>query len=258
MAALTWGRWSEHARGTQTGCAVALCHGIVPEPERAGVAAALALQVREADGRIATGFLGTPLVLPALAATDHFDEAYLMLLRQSAPSWLYQVVQGATTVWERWDAIRPDGSIHPGTMQAIEGESEPDGHMLSFNHYAYGAVVEWVYRHVAGIAPDLPGYRRIRFAPRPHVSLSRARASIETPYGRAAIAWQIDGAGSLVSEVSLPFGTTGIFSGALTDRSQVTTDGRESTGEVELAPGHHVILITEPRLAGATTASPTR
>ena len=120
-------------------------------------------------------------MLPALAATDHFDEAYLMLLRQAAPSWLYQVVQGATTVWERWDAIRPDGSIHPGTMQAIEGESEPDGHMLSFNHYAYGAVVEWVYRHVAGIAPDLPGYRRIRFAPRPHVSLSRARCLDRDP-----------------------------------------------------------------------------
>ena len=78
------------------------------------------------------------------------------------------------------------------------------------------------------------------------------------PYGRAAIEWRIDEAGSLVAEVSLPFGTTGIFSGALTDRSQVITDQRASTGDVDLAPGHHVILITEPRLAGATTASPAR
>ena len=251
LAGLTWARWSEHARSTQTGCAVALCHGIVPEAEREEVAADLARQVREADGRIATGFLGTPLVLPALAAAGYFDEAYRMLLRQSAPSWLYQVVQGATTVWERWDAIRPDGSIHPGTMQPIEGDaSEREGHMLSFNHYAYGAVVDWVYQHVAGVAPDLPGYRRIRFAPRPHVSMSWAQASIETAYGRTAIDWRIDGSGSLVAEVDLPFGTTGTFSGAVTSRSRVTSDGMDSATDVDLRPGHHVIVVTEPRLAG--------
>src|SRR4029079_6285035 len=75
-----------------------------------------------------------------------------------------QVTRGATTVWERWDAIRPDGSIHPGTMTPIPGESGDDGaHMLSFNHYAYGAVVDWIYRTVAGLTPDItsPGYRRV-------------------------------------------------------------------------------------------------
>jgi alpha-L-rhamnosidase len=238
---------------------VALCHGIVPEPEREAVAGELARQVRDADGRIATGFLGTPLVLPALAAAGHFDEAYLMLLRQSAPSWLYQVVQGATTVWERWDAIRPDGSIHPGTMRPREGdEDEDEGHMLSFNHYAYGAVIEWVYRHVAGVAADLPGYRRVRFAPRPHVSLSSARASIDTAFGRTAIDWRIERTGSLVAEVDLPFGTTGIFSGAMTRRSRVTSDGQETTNDLELRPGHHVIVISEPRLAGAPAAATAR
>jgi alpha-L-rhamnosidase len=180
-----------------------------------------------------------------------------MLLRQSAPSWLYQVVQGATTVWERWDAIRPDGSIHPGRMQQIDGDgSEPEGHMLSFNHYAYGAVIDWVYRHVAGVAPALPGYRRIRFAPRPHVSLSQARASIETPYGRTAIAWNLDASGSLVAEIDVPFGTSGIFSGAPTDRSRVTLDGMDAANDVDLGPGRHVIVVTEPHLAGATAVSP--
>ena len=83
-----------------------------------------------------------------------------MLLRREPPSWLYQVDQGATTVWERWDAILPDGSIHPGTMRAARVTHEgQESHMLSFNHYAYGAVIDWVYRNVAGLAPtlDAPG-----------------------------------------------------------------------------------------------------
>ncbi|MGZ4612828.1 MAG: alpha-L-rhamnosidase-related protein [Kineosporiaceae bacterium] len=83
-----------------------------------------------------------------------------MLLRREMPSWLYQVTKGATTVRERWDAIRPDGSIHDGRLDLPDHEG---GQMLSFNHYAYGAVIDWVYRTVAGIAPDpaAPGYRHV-------------------------------------------------------------------------------------------------
>ena len=155
---------------TQTGCAIALELRIAPDEDREAVGAALAELVDAAQGRVATGFLGTPLVLPALASVGRFDSAYKMLLRSEAPSWLYQVAQGATTVWERWDAIRPDGSIHPGTMAPMNGDGE-DGHMLSFNHYAYGAVIDWVYRHVAGLAPDRarPGLRsrQLRTTSRP-------------------------------------------------------------------------------------------
>ena len=150
MAALTWRRWHKTAVATQTGCAIALRLGIAPLADQPRVAAALARLVRKAAGRVATGFLGTPLVLPALSDFGYFDEAYLMLQRREAPSWLYQVDRGATTVWERWDAIRPDGSIHPGRM--APNPIDPDGgegHMLSFNHYAYGAVIDWVYRHLA-------------------------------------------------------------------------------------------------------------
>ena len=102
-----------------------------------------------------------------------------MLLRREPPSWLYQVDQGATTVWERWDAILPDGSIHPGTMSPLPGDDGgQDGHMLSFNHYAYGAVIDWVYRHVAGLAPtlDAPGYRRGRRGPQAVRARSGGRA----------------------------------------------------------------------------------
>jgi hypothetical protein len=198
LAARTWAEWGEHAITTQTGSAVALCFDLVPDGERAAVAATLARRVREVDGRVATGFLGTPLVLPALANAGYWDEAYTMLLRTEPPSWLYQVGRGATTVWERWDAIRPDGSIHPGTMQSvpeIEGSDGESGHMLSFNHYAYGAVIDWVYRHVAGISPDIdaPGYRRVVLAPEPVRGVDWARASVETPYGPVVTSWRLDG-----------------------------------------------------------------
>src|SRR5690606_26450915 len=140
----------------------------------------LAEEVDRTDGRISTGFLGTPLVLFALSRAGYVDQAYRMLLRREAPSWLYQVDRGATTVWERWDAILPDGSIHGGDMDIAEG-----GSMLSFNHYAYGAMIDWVYRNVAGLAPDPeePGYRRVIVAPRPAEGLTWAKAAIETSLG---------------------------------------------------------------------------
>lgn len=255
VAAATWTRWADHAVTTQTGCAVALRFRVVPEPERAEVAAALARLVRDARGRVATGFLGTPLVLPALADAGFVDEAYLMLLRREVPSWLYQVDQGATTVWERWDAILPDGSIHPGTMTTppdMSGPEAGESHMLSFNHYAYGAVIDWVYRHVAGLAPDAtrPGYRRVVFAPRPAAGIDWARASVETPYGTAAIAWNLDAAGSLGVDIELPFGTTGVFVAPGTRESSVLLDGVAGPPEVRLGPGRHSVLVTHPRIAG--------
>ena len=163
----TWARWGAEAVATQTGAAIALEFGIAPESERERIGDDLARNVRDERGRIATGFLGTPLVLHALVHTGHVDEAYLMLLRLEAPSWLYQVEMGATTVWERWDALAPDGSIHSGEMATDDSSG-----MLSFNHYAYGAVVDWIYRYVAGIGPTVerPGYRRVIVAPRPTVT----------------------------------------------------------------------------------------
>ena len=169
--------------------------GVAPPDERAAVAEALARLVRDAGGSVATGFLGTPLVLPALSDAGFLDEGYLMLLRRQPPSWLYQVEQGATTVWERWDAILPDGSIHPGTMSPLPGDDGgQEGHMLSFNHYAYGAVIDWVYRNVAGLSPtlDAPGYREVVVAPKPSRAIGWARAAIETAYGPIRIDWRLE------------------------------------------------------------------
>jgi alpha-L-rhamnosidase len=244
VAAVTWERWGADAVGTQTGAALALEFRIAPEAERPAIAHGLAASVRAEAGRISTGFLGTPLVLFALSNSGHLDEAYLMLLRREAPSWLYQVDRGATTVWERWDAIRPDGSIHSGDMDA--GSGDEGGSMLSFNHYAYGAMIDWVYRTVAGLAPAEPGYRRIRIAPRPAIGLEHAAASIDTAYGRLAIDWRLD-ADTLSATVEVPFGTTAELDLPVTADSAVTVDG--AAAQRRLLSGIHEITVTAPSVA---------
>ena len=253
VAALTWARWRDHAVTTQTGCAAVLQLGVAPASTRAAVGDALAALVRQADGRVATGFLGTPLVLPALSATGHLDEAYRMLLRRESPSWLYQVDQGATTVWERWDAILPDGSIHPGTMTALEGDNAgEEGHMLSFNHYAYGAVIDWVYRNVAGLAPTLeaPGYRLVVVAPRPHVSIPWARASVESAFGPIRIDWRLAASGSLVIDLDLPFGVAGHLDAPVGPGSSVTVDAADAGRDAQILPGRHRVEVTNPVVIG--------
>ena len=179
----------------QTAYALAIVFALLDDDsQRAAAGVRLADLVREAGNRIATGFVGTPLVCDALTMTGHADTAYDLLLEQGCPSWLYQVVQGATTVWERWDAMLPDGTVNPGTM-------------TSFNHYALGAVADWLHRSVAGLAAAEPGYHRIRFAPRPGGGLTHASATQRTPYGVTSISWRIDD-DRLHVDVVVPVGAT--------------------------------------------------
>lgn len=246
VAAATWERWGEHAASSQSGCALAIEFGIAPEHEFPALGDTLAALVRAESGRIATGFLGTPLVLPALTRTGHLDEAYAMLLRREAPSWLYQVERGATTVWERWDALRPDGSIHPGDMETGEG-------MLSFNHYAYGAVIDWVYRTVAGIAPvaERPGYREVRVAPRPTAAITEVSAHVRTALGVVAIEWHLS-TGVLTIELRVPFGAEAVLDLPVGPDSAATVGGRPAPDR--LGPGTHVIVVTDPVVADANRA----
>lgn len=209
-----------------------------PSSERKRVASSLAAEVRRTRGRIQTGFLGTPLVLFALSRNGHVSEAYQMLLRREPPSWLYQVERGATTVWERWDAIRPDGSIHDGEMDLVDG----DGSMLSFNHYAYGAMIDWVYRNVAGLSPvpDRPGYRRVIVAPRPVQGIEWAEASIQTRLGGLAIRWRLND-GRLELDLEIPHGATAEL------RLQLTPDSViEGVAGSELGSGSHRIIVHSP------------
>jgi alpha-L-rhamnosidase len=137
----------------------------------------LADLVRSSGFRISTGFVGTPLIMDALTSSGHLDTAYRLLLQTGCPSWLYAVTMGATTVWERWDSMLPDGSINPGQM-------------TSFNHYALGAVADWLHRVVAGLAPAAPGYRELLVRPAPDRNLTAASARHRTPYGDAEASWE--------------------------------------------------------------------
>ncbi|HZB31238.1 MAG TPA: family 78 glycoside hydrolase catalytic domain [Streptosporangiaceae bacterium] len=166
------------AGDSQTGYALALCLDLIDDPaQRARAGRRLVELVEREDHRIATGFVGTPLICDALAAAGAEDTLYRLLTQRECPSWLYPVTMGATTVWERWDSLRPDGSVNPGDM-------------TSFNHYALGAVADFLHRHVAGLSSAAPGCRRLRIAPRPGGGLTHAAAELDTPYGRAAVSWR--------------------------------------------------------------------
>jgi alpha-L-rhamnosidase len=119
-----------------------------------------------------------------------------MLTNRECPSWLYPVTMGATTIWERWDSMLPDGTVNPGEM-------------TSFNHYALGAVADWLHRTVAGLAPAAPGYRRVIIRPRPGGGLTHASATHDSPYGRIEVAWRRENQ-ALHVEVTLPPGTTAL------------------------------------------------
>lgn len=179
-----------------TAYALALQFDLLDGPEeRIRAAARLAEIVRGNGYKISTGFVGTPLICDALSANGHADVAYRLLLQTEAPSWLYTVKQGATTIWERWDSLLPDGTVNPSGM-------------TSFNHYAFGSVADWMHRVVAGIAPAEPGYRRLRIAPQPpRTGLTSAEARIDTPYGAASVSW-ILADGSVTVSATVPVGTT--------------------------------------------------
>jgi len=183
------------AESTQTAYALALAFELLPASLRAQAGERLADDTRR-RGHLTTGFLGTPHLLHVLSSSGHLDEAYRLLLREEYPSWLYPVTQGATTIWERWDGRKPDGSFQtPG--------------MNSFNHYAYGAVGDWMYRVMAGIGidPAAPGYAHVLIAPRPGGGFTRVAASHESMYGRVGSAWRLE-EGRFRLEVEVPPNTT--------------------------------------------------
>ncbi|GEK87423.1 alpha-L-rhamnosidase [Microbacterium aerolatum] len=165
-----------------TAYALALQFDLITDDDvRRALASRLAHVVKRDAFHISTGFIGTPLVLDALTDHGYDREASALLLQTRAPSWLYPVTMGATTIWERWDSMLPDGSINPGEM-------------TSFNHYALGAVVDWMYRRLAGITPEEPGYAGIRFAPVALAGLDDIEAEVDTVSGRIRGGWRRRGA----------------------------------------------------------------
>ena len=192
----------------QTAYTLAIEFGLLPEPEqRQHAAERLSELVRLNGFHIGTGFVGTPLICDALCNTGNYAAAYRLLLQRECPSWLYPVTMGATTIWERWDSMLPDGSINPGEM-------------TSFNHYALGAVADWLYRTVGGIAPAEPGYRQINIQPRPGGGLTQASARHLTPYGMAECAWKIED-GNIEVKVIVPPNATAVVTLPGTDADPV-------------------------------------
>src|SRR5262249_53926906 len=166
----------------QAGSAPALGFELLPPAARQAAAARLATLVEAADGHLLTGFLGTAAVLPALSDFGHHGLATRLVRQDTFPSWGYEVRQGATTIWERWDS-----------WTAEHGFADPG--MNSFNHAAPGSVADWLPGCRAGLAPGSPGYRTMLVRPRPAAGIDRAEATHESPHGRHAVGWQADGAG---------------------------------------------------------------
>ena len=185
---------------TVTAQAVALHFGIVPEQYRAGLAAQLNENVVRHGYRMVTGFIGSPFLLFALADNGYFETARRVLLNNGFPGWLYEVDMGATTIWERWNSLMPDGTPNP------------DG-MNSYNHYAYGSVMEFVYRRIAGIETKEAGFAKIKIAPHPCKGLPVMKAEYDSVRGKIVsgycqkdgkIEYVIEIPGQIEAEIVLP------------------------------------------------------
>lgn len=178
---------------TQTGYVLALAFELLPSSLARPAADKLAAKVAATDGHLSVGFLGVENLLPVLADHGHVETAYRILLQRGFPGWGYMIDQGATTIWERWDGIRPDGSFN-------------DPGMNSFNHYGLGSVGDFLYRQVGGLGPAGPGYASLCIAPRPGGGLTSAVSTYATPYGSASSSWSVSG-GRLKLRVTVPVNT---------------------------------------------------
>ena len=177
---------------TQTAYVLALNFDMLPENLRAQAAERLVENIKSYDNHLTTGFLGTPYLCHVLSRYGYVDVAYKLLLQQDYPSWLYPVKMGATTIWERWDGQKPDSSFQtPG--------------MNSFNHYAYGAIGDWMYRVMAGLDTyeDGPGYKHIKIQPHIGGGFTNAAATLQTYYGKLSSAWKIDN-GKILMDIDIP------------------------------------------------------
>ncbi len=210
------------AGGTQTSYVLALHFGLVPEKLRKQTGRELVRKIEQNGMRLATGFLGTPYLLHVLESVGRLDIAYKLLEQEAFPSWLFPIKNGATTIWERWDGWTPEKGFQSKDMN-------------SFNHYAYGAVGDWLACTVAGLQfdPENPGYSHIIFKPRPGGSISWAEASLLTVYGKTSIAWKLKG-DKLNLDIVVPQGAKGTLS---------LSKEWESTISI-LKPGKHSMTVT--------------
>ncbi|WP_145135519.1 alpha-L-rhamnosidase [Paenibacillus sp. Y412MC10] len=255
------GRLAAH---TQTAMILPLMFGLVEGEVQRRMAATLAEYVKEQNHHLTTGFVGTPYLCHVLTENGYHDLAVKLAMQEDYPSWLYSVKQGATTIWEHWDGIKPDGSFWSDDMN-------------SYNHYAFGAIGDWLYRAVAGLdlnEAEGPGYKRIRLRPRTDSALSYAKAALDSMYGTIRSEWSLadvdgDGDSPLASyefeippntsvEAELPgasIATTRVNGQPADQASGVLSAREDDAGTLKLELGSGVYRVTvqqpSPALSGA-------
>lgn len=221
------------ADDVQTSYLLTLAFDLAPPDQRPQLATHLLRTIAEKDHHLATGFLGTPLLTPVLTSLGRADVAYKVLQQTTYPGWLFTVKNGATTIWERWDSWTPESGFNKHNMN-------------SFNHYAYGSVVGWFYSDIAGLQPlpEAPGWKRFRIAPVPGGGLTSASATVETPYGPAASAWQIV-EGRMRLTVTIPANTSAEIVLPTREPSSVTLDGQsiEPVARQSAANGRPMVTL---------------
>ncbi|MFS4482766.1 family 78 glycoside hydrolase catalytic domain [Hyunsoonleella sp. 2307UL5-6] len=205
---------------TQTSYLLALAFGLLSEDKQANAKKHLLQTIEAADNHLRTGFLGTPLLSQVLDETGEIDLMYKLLFNETYPSWFYSINQGATTIWERWNSYSKDEGFNPMSMNSL-------------NHYAYGAIGEWMYERIAGIAPLEAGYKSIRIAPKPRAPLTSASASVNTPYGKVSSSWEIVN-GEFNLEVVVPPNTTATIIIPGDAQEDLVLNGSSFTGNSDL------------------------
>ena len=221
----------------QTSYALAILNDLVPPELLPAAIDYFKATIARADGRIGTGFIGTPALLPALLKVGEPRLAAEVFLQEEVPGWLFQVRNGATTIWERWDAIRADGSIFEPAMN-------------SYNHYAYGAVCQWLFETVAGFRPDAeaPGFRHIVFEPTIIPELSPVKAHHDSAAGRIEAEWTLDG-DRVTYGIVVPTGARGTlmldpsYKDAVIDGAPLPSARGHQKSHSPLAAGHHDVTF---------------
>jgi alpha-L-rhamnosidase len=202
---------------SQTAYVLALNFDMLPEPLRAQAAERLVKNIKDYGTHLTTGFLGTPYLCHVLTRFGYTDVAYSLLLQETYPSWLYPVKMGATTIWERWDGQKPDGSFQTPSMN-------------SFNHYAYGAIGDWMYRVTAGIDTDesAPGYKRIIIKPHLGGDFKEVQAAFQSNYGKVSSSWKLVGKDFQLN-VEIPANTTATISLPANSQEGITENSKPVT-----------------------------
>jgi alpha-L-rhamnosidase len=197
---------------------------LLPEELRPKATQYLVADIKGRENHLSTGFLGTPYLCHVLSDNGQTSVGYDLLLQETFPSWLFPVKMGATTIWERWDGQKPDSTFQ-------------DVGMNSFNHYAYGAIGDWMYRVVAGIEIGSPGYKQIKIQPQPDKRLGFAKATFESAYGQIASAWELkDGKFSL--RIKVPMNTTALVILPGAKSNEVTETGLSISSRPEFKNVH--------------------